>query len=324
MGMETILKSIQSQMDEAEERLYKDMLPGDKHLTDLIFHISKTKGKRFRPALLLLSAKCSGNFVPQHIDLAIVVELIHTATLVHDDIIDEATVRRHVETINSKWGREISILFGDYLFSRAYTILSALDSQMATLVISQTINIICEGEIVQLMRCYDREITESEYLSIIERKTASLCAASCKLGAIFSGANKKLTEALTNYGLKLGMAFQIIDDCLDVTGDEKEMGKPSNSDIQHGKLTLPFIRLVNKLPSNRKESTFELIFKNNNKKETKAAITELLVEHEAMDYAYESARQLVKEAQEEISFIPDTAYKTALLELGDYVVDRGK
>ncbi len=316
-----ILEPIQEQMRKMEERLYNDISPADKHLSDLVFHIGKIKGKRFRPALLLLSGHCSGEIVPQHIDLAIVVELIHTATLVHDDIIDEAAVRRHIETMNSKWGREISILFGDYLFSRAYTILSALDSQIATLIMSQTINIICEGEIVQLLRCYDTEVTESDYLSIIERKTASLCAASCKLGAIFSGANKKLTEALTNYGLKLGMAFQIIDDCLDVMGKEDEMGKPLNSDIQSGKLTLPFIRLVNKLPTGRKENTLELIFQNNIK-DTKAVITDLLVEHEAMDYAYDTARQLVKEAQEEISFIPDTIFKTALIELGDYVVER--
>ena len=321
MGIEAILEPIQEEMGKVEDRLHSDISSGDTQLVDLVFHIGKIKGKRFRPALLLLSGKCSGSFVPQHIDLAIVVEMIHTATLVHDDIIDEAVVRRHVETINSKWGREISILFGDYIFSRAYTILSALDSQMATLIVSQTINTICEGEIVQLLRRYDSDITESEYMSIIERKTASLCAASCKLGAIFSGANKRLSEALTNYGLKLGMAFQIIDDCLDVIGKEEEVGKTLNTDIQTGKLTLPLIRLVNRLPVNRKESACELIFQNGGKK-TNSAIIDLLSEHEAIDYAYESARQLVKKAQEEISFIPDTIFKTALLELGDYVVDR--
>jgi octaprenyl-diphosphate synthase len=321
MGIEAILEPIQEQIGTVEDRLYSDISPADKHLSDLIFHIGKIKGKRFRPALLLLSGKCSGELSPQHIDLAIVVELIHTATLVHDDIIDEAMVRRHVETMNSKWGREISILFGDYLFSRAYTILSALDSQMATLIISQTINILCEGEIVQLLKRHNHDVTESEYLSIIERKTAALCAASCKLGAIFSGANKRLSEALTNYGLKLGVAFQIIDDCLDVIGKEEDVGKTLNTDIQTGKLTLPLIRLVNVLPANRKKGVCELIFKNNGN-DTKSAIIDLLDEHEAMDYAYERARQLVKKAQEEISIIPDTVFKTALLELGDYVVDR--
>lgn len=323
MSMDVILEPLKDQMREVEERLNGDISATDKRLSDLVFHIGKIKGKRFRPALLLLSGQCSGTLIPQHIDLAVVVELIHTATLVHDDIIDEAMVRRHVETMNSKWGRKISILFGDYLFSRAYTILSALDSQMATIIMSQTINILCEGEMVQLLRCYDTEVTESEYLSIIEKKTASLCAASCKLGAISSGANKKQTEVLTNYGSKIGMAFQIIDDCLDVMGKEEEMGKPINLDTQSGKLTLPFIRLVNKIPIDRKESTLELIFQNNSE-DSKAAIAELLEEHEAVDYAYDTARQLVKKAQEGLSVIPDSIYKTSLLELGDYVVSRDR
>ena len=192
--------------------------------------------------------------------------MIHTATLVHDDIIDEAVVRRHVETINSKWGREISILFGDYIFSRAYTILSALDSQIATLIMSQTINTICEGEIVQLLRRYDSDITESEYLSIIERKTASLCAASCKLGAIFSGANKRLSEALTNYGLKLGMAFQIKDDLMDF-GDE-DTGKPKGLDIQEKKLTLPLIYTLNVVSKSDKRNIINIV-KNHQRDKTK-------------------------------------------------------
>jgi octaprenyl-diphosphate synthase len=323
MSTDVILEPLKDQMREVEERLLSDLSPADKRLSDLVFHISKIKGKRFRPALLLLSGQCSGGLMPQHIDLAVVVELIHTATLVHDDIIDEAVVRRHIDTMNTKWGSKISILFGDYLFSRAYTILSALDSQMATIIMSQTINILCEGEMVQLLRCYDAEVTESEYLSIIERKTASLCAASCKLGAISSGANKKHTEALTNYGSKIGMAFQIIDDCLDVMGKEEEMGKPVNLDTQSGKLTLPFIRLVNKLPTDRKESTLELIFQNNSK-DSKAAIADLLEEHDAVDYAYDTARQLIKKAQDDLSVIPDSVYKTSLLELGDYVVSRDR
>ena len=323
MSMEVILEPLKDQMREVEERICSDLSPADKRLSDLVYHISKIHGKRLRPALLLLSGQCSGGLIPQHIDLAVVVELIHTATLVHDDIIDEAVVRRHIETMNTKWGSKISILFGDYLFSRAYTILSALDSQVSTLIMSQTINILCEGEMVQLLRCYDAEVTESEYLSIIEKKTASLCAASCKLGAISSGANKWQTEALTNYGSKIGMAFQIIDDCLDVMGKEEEMGKPVNLDAQGGKLTLPFIRLVDKLPTDRRESTLELIFQNNCK-DSKAAIVDLLEEHDAVDYAYDTARELIKKAQEELSVIPDSAYKTSLLELGDYVVSRDR
>ncbi|MGR3220800.1 MAG: polyprenyl synthetase family protein, partial [Candidatus Anammoxibacter sp.] len=262
MSTAEILEPIKDLLDEFEGRFYKEL--GSKHagINDLVSHVSKFKGKRLRPALLLLSAKCIGNYQPQHMDLAIVVEMIHTATLVHDDIIDDATVRRHVPSMNIEWGREISILFGDYLFSRGFTILSSLDSQLATLLLSQTVNILCEGELIQLEKRYNKDITEADYMTIIEKKTASLCASSCKLGTHFAGANKSATESFTKFGLKLGTAFQIIDDCLDIVGNEDEMGKTLNSDTKKGKLTLPLIKLMNCLPENRKEDTCKLIYNN--------------------------------------------------------------
>lgn len=323
--METVgtFDSIKSYMDEVETRFFKELKPENNSLAGLISHISKYKGKRLRPALVLLSGKCVGEVLPQHIDLAVVVEMVHTATLVHDDIIDEATMRRHVESVNSKWGREISILFGDYLFSRGFTILSALDSQIATLLLSQTVNIMSEGEIIQLQRRYDIELSENDYFDIIERKTASLCAASCRLGATFAGANRKVSDMLYNYGLKIGIAFQIVDDCLDVMGAEDEVGKSLNTDIQKGKLTLPLIRLVNKLPKNKRDTTRDLIFQHD-AKEVKNAIIELLTEHEAVEYAFNTARNFVKQAQNEIASLPDSKYKTALIELADYIVTRRK
>ncbi|MGQ3685843.1 MAG: polyprenyl synthetase family protein [Candidatus Loosdrechtia sp.] len=323
--METlgIFDSIKVYLDEVETRFYKELKPEGNSLAEIISHISKYKGKRLRPALVLLSGKCVGEILPQHIDLAVVVEMVHTATLVHDDIIDEATMRRHVESVNSKWGREISILFGDYLFSRGFTILSALDSQVATLLLSQTVNIMSEGEIIQLQRRYDIGLNEKDYFDIIERKTASLCAASCRLGATFAGANRKVADLLFNYGLKTGIAFQIVDDCLDVMGTEEEIGKSLNTDIQKGKLTLPLIRLVNQLPKNKLERTRELIFQHD-VNETKDAIMDLLTEHDAVEYAFNTARNFVKQAQDEIAPLPDSKYKTTLLELADYIVERRK
>lgn len=313
--------SIKVLMDEVESRFHKELQSKTNSLAEIISHISKFKGKRLRPALVLLSGKCVGDTVPQHIDLAVVVEMVHTATLVHDDVIDEASMRRHVESVNSKWGREISILFGDYLFSRGFTILSALDSQVATLLLSQAVNIMSEGELIQLQRRYDIGLSEDDYFDIIERKTASLCAASCRLGAVFAGANRKVADMLSNYGLKIGIAFQIVDDCLDVMGTEEEIGKSLNTDIQKGKLTLPLIRLVNKLPRQKLETTRELIFQHNGK-ETKNAILELLTEHDAVEYAFNTAKNIVKQAQEEIAPLPDSKYKTALMELADYIVIR--
>ncbi|MDR4507719.1 MAG: polyprenyl synthetase family protein [Candidatus Brocadiaceae bacterium] len=318
-----IFDPIKILMDEVEDRFYKELQPKHNALADLVVHISKYKGKRLRPALTLLSGKSVGEVLPQHIDIAVVVEMIHAATLVHDDIIDEATMRRHVESFNAKWGREISILFGDYLFSRGFTILSALDSQVATLSLSQTVNTICEGELIQLKRRYDIDLSESDYLDIIERKTASLCAASCRLGASFAGANHKVSDMLSNYGLKVGSAFQIIDDCFDVMGNEDEIGKSLNTDILKGKLTLPLIRLVNKLPNNELDAAKELIFQSNGR-DTKSAIVELLAEYDAVEYALDFARNMVRQAQEEIAPLPDSPYKTGLMELADYVIARKK
>ncbi len=323
MEMMDILKPVLPSMLEVEERLTTDLASKHEKIAEIILHVSRYKGKRFRPALLLLSAQSCGKLVPQHLDLAVVVELVHIATLIHDDVIDEATVRRHVPSVNSIWGREISILLGDYIWSRGFTILASMDSQLSTYIMSQTVNIMCEGELIQLQRRYDLNLSEEDYMDIIERKTASLCATSCRLGAMFAGANRKLQEALTRYGLKVGLAFQIVDDCLDIVGTEDEMGKSLSTDIQKGKLTLPLIKLVGNLPEASRQSTCAWIFQNFNP-QNKASVLELFSEHEAVEYSLNKARHYVEEAKEEISILPESEFKTSLLQLADYVVSRNR
>jgi len=323
MDMMDIVKPTLSSMLEVEERLTTDLSSKHEKMAEIILHVSRYKGKRFRPALLLLSAQSCGRLVPQHLDLAVVVELVHIATLIHDDIIDEATVRRHVPSVNSIWGREISILLGDYIWSRGFTILAAMDSQLSTYIMSQTVNVMCEGELIQLQRRYDLGLTEEEYMDIIERKTASLCATSCRLGAMFAGANRKLQEALTRYGLKVGLAFQIVDDCLDIVGTEDEMGKSLSTDMQKGKLTLPLIKLVENLPEASRKSTCTWIFQNFTA-QNRAGVLELFSKHEAVEYSLNKARHYVEEAKEEISILPESEYKTSLLQLADHVVSRNR
>lgn len=321
MELAEILKPIEEPLMEVDERICRDLSSESKEMGELIFHISRFKGKRLRPALLLLSGKCLGKLTQQHVDLAAVVELVHIATLIHDDVIDDAAMRRHAPSVNSKWGREISILFGDYIFARAFTTLSSLDSHLASTMMSQTVNVMCEGELVQLLRRYDKELSEEDYIDIIERKTASLCASSCRLGSIFAGANRSISEALGNFGLSVGTAFQIVDDCLDIIGSESRMGKSLYSDSKNGKLTLPLIRLVSMLPENRRESTCELIFQSNLACDS-GGVVELLSEHEAVEYSLETARQTIRKGKDAISLIPDSECKTALMGLADYVVRR--
>ncbi|HHT9119359.1 MAG TPA: polyprenyl synthetase family protein [Candidatus Hypogeohydataceae bacterium YC41] len=318
-----ILKPVLPSMLEVEERLTTDLSTRHEKIAEIILHVSRFKGKRFRPVLLLLSAQSCGKLVPQHLDLAVVVELVHIATLIHDDVIDEATVRRHVPSVNSIWGREISILLGDYIWSRGFTILASMDSQLSTYIMSQTVNIMCEGELIQLQRRYDLNLSEEDYMDIIEKKTASLCATSCRLGAMFAGANRKIQEALTRYGLKVGLAFQIVDDCLDIVGTEDEMGKSLSTDIKKGKLTLPLIKLVGSLPETSRKNTCRWIFQNFTTQD-RASVLELFSEYEAVEYSFNKARRYAEEAKEEISILPDSEYKTSLLRLADYVVSRNR
>lgn len=323
MDMIEILKPVLPSMLEVEERLTTDLSTRHEKIAEIILHVSRFKGKRFRPVLLLLSAQSCGKLVPQHLDLAVVVELVHIATLIHDDVIDEATVRRHVPSVNSIWGREISILLGDYIWSRGFTILASMDSQLSTYIMSQTVNIMCEGELIQLQRRYDLNLSEEDYMDIIEKKTASLCATSCRLGAMFAGANRKIQEALTRYGLKVGLAFQIVDDCLDIVGTEDEMGKSLSTDIKKGKLTLPLIKLVGSLPETSRKNTCTWIFQNFTTQD-RASVLELFSEYEAVEYSFNKARRYAEEAKEEISILPDSEYKTSLLRLADYVVSRNR
>ncbi len=324
MDILDILKPVLSPMLEVEERLTTDLSTKNEKIAEIILHVSRFKGKRFRPALLLLSAQGCGKLVPQHLDLSVVVELVHIATLIHDDVIDEATMRRHVPSVNSLWGREISILLGDYIWSRGFTILASMDSQLSTYIMSQTVNVMCEGELLQLQRRYDLSISEEDYIDIIARKTASLCATSCRLGAMFAGANRKIQEALSRYGLKVGLAFQIIDDCLDIIGTEDEMGKSLSTDIKKGKLTLPLIKLVSNLPEASRKSTCTWIFQNFTTQQNRTSVLELFSEHEAVEYSLNKARQYVDEAKEEIAILPDSECKTSLIGLADYVVERNK
>ncbi len=201
-------------------------------------------GKRLRPALLLLAAKACGQVNAQHLTLAAVVEMVHTATLVHDDVLDEASVRRHLATVNARWDNEASVLLGDFLFSHAFYLASTLESTLACQLIGRATNVVCEGEIRQKGSRGDFALDEATYFEILDAKTAALCACCCQLGAHFAGADESMTQRLTQFGRKLGIAFQIADDLLDVVGNETTVGKSLGTDLEKQKPTLPLIRAL--------------------------------------------------------------------------------
>jgi octaprenyl-diphosphate synthase len=218
-------------LDEVE-RILKNTLentrPGVERLLALLAHY---QGKRLRPALLLLTAQACGKVTPAHHLLSAVVEMIHTATLVHDDVLDGAAVRRHVPTVNALWGNQASIMLGDYLFTHAFHLSSTLDDVRACRIIGEATNRVCAGELQQICRRGNIDLSEKEYIDIIGAKTAELTACCCKLGAIYAGMGEAVIEHLTNFGRSLGIAFQIADDLLDLVGAEETVGKSLGTDL---------------------------------------------------------------------------------------------
>src|SRR3954465_11968776 len=223
----------------AVERLFPDELKSDLPSVDaLVKHVSRFRGKMLRPTLLLLAGKACGELNDAHVTLATVVEMVHMATLVHDDVLDEAELRRKGATINHLRGNEAAVLLGDYLISHSYHLCSSLDSQLASRTIARTTNQVCEGELLQIDNRNNFDLDEETYLKIITRKTAVLCGTCCYLGALFAGADETTSRAMETYGLSLGIAFQIQDDILDIVGDVGTVGKTLGIDVEKGKMTL--------------------------------------------------------------------------------------
>ena len=253
--LRTLYVPIAQELEQVENLLHDELRSDHPFVDQLVKHGFRLGGKRLRPALLLLAGKACGNLQQEHFVLGAVVELIHTATLIHDDVLDEATIRRHLDTVNARWDNEASVLLGDYLFARSICLASTLEDFFATRVLSATARIMCEGELRQIENRGNYNLGEDQYLSIIGNKTAELIACSCRLGAYYAGANDESLEALRRYGYNLGMAFQIADDLLDLLGDENTVGKSLGTDLLKQKATLPLIRLLDQVSTERTKRT---------------------------------------------------------------------
>jgi octaprenyl-diphosphate synthase len=305
----------------AVEDLLRHELSSDSPFVDcLVKHGFRLGGKRLRPALVLLSAAATGGIRSEHTVLAAIAELIHTATLVHDDVLDEATIRRHLDTINARWDNEASILLGDYLFARAMCLASSLDDIFACRVISESARKMCEGELRQIEGRGDFDLNESEYFEIIAGKTASLTACCCRLGGHYAGAPPEVCDELASYGHDLGLAFQIADDLLDLSGDETVVGKSLGTDLVKQKATLPLIRLLSLAsPEERIELVSVLNGAGNHHRD---ALRPWFDRYEAISYAQEKAVWLTQRASEQLAALPATAARDSLLGLTDFVISR--
>jgi octaprenyl-diphosphate synthase len=288
----------------------------------LVKHVSRFRGKMLRPMLVLLAGKASGRreLSDAHVTIATVVEMVHMATLVHDDVLDEAELRRKGATINHLRGNEAAVLLGDYLISHSYHLCSSLDSQFASRTIARTTNQVCEGELLQIDNRNNLDLGEETYLQIITRKTASLCATCCLLGATLSSASQDQIQALETYGRSLGIAVQIQDDILDIVGDVASVGKTLGIDLEKQKMTLPVIHFLRSAPPEHRALMRSLIGSRDADKIER--IRNLILPSNSIAYARDRARALVAKARAAIAILPDSEPRRVLDTMAEFVVDR--
>lgn len=283
-------------------------------------YIISAGGKRLRPALLLLVSGALGSASPHRHTLAAVVEFIHTATLLHDDVVDESTLRRGRATANQVFGNAASVLVGDFLYSRAFQMMVDVNNMRVMEVLSDATNVIAEGEVLQLMNMHDASIGEEDYLRVIRSKTAKLFEASARLAPILAGSNTTIEKACATYGQALGTAFQVIDDVLDYEGDAQELGKNLGDDLREGKVTLPIICALRAGNAEQRGLIREAI--EQGRVEHLPAIQSIIVSTGALDAAREAAQAEARRALEAAQSLPVNEHQAALLQLAASLLER--
>lgn len=283
-------------------------------------YIVTNGGKRLRPMLLLLAAKALGEVSQNHLILAAVIEFIHTATLLHDDVVDESDLRRGEASANAVWGNAASVLVGDYLYSSAFEMMVRTNNMRVMELLSKTTTAIAEGEVLQLLNCNNPETTEAKYLEVISRKTAILFSAATQLAGILSNSGEAIETALAQYGQHLGVAFQLIDDALDYTSSADELGKNLGDDLAEGKPTLPLIYAIqNGTPE---EAAIIVAAIKNGNREVFNDVYQIVKSTQAIDYTEKRADEAAQKAIDALAVLPESDYKNALILLAKFAVQR--
>ena len=283
-------------------------------------YIIASGGKRLRPAMLLLAAGATGYGGSHHHELAAVIEFIHTATLLHDDVVDESGLRRGRKTANAAFGNAASVLVGDFLYSRAFQMMLTVDDMRVMAVLAEATNTIAEGEVLQLLNVHDAGADEARYLEVVRRKTAKLFEAATRLGAILGRAEPQIEEGLAQYGVHVGTAFQLIDDVLDYSGDLQETGKNLGDDLNEGKPTLPLIYAMREGSAAQAQTVRHAIEQGG--RDDFAAVLQAITDTGALDYARVQARRESAAACAAIASLPSSKYRDSLLQLADFAVNR--
>jgi octaprenyl-diphosphate synthase len=319
-ALESIYAPIKTDLARVE-RIMRDALASESDfIAELVKRVQLYGGKRMRPAMLLLAAKACGVVAPDHERLAACIELIHVATLVHDDVLDDADKRRHVATVNAEWGADASLLLGDFLFTHAFQLAASTNTLDACRMLGRSTNTLCAGELHQVSRRGRFDLSEAEYLEVLSGKTAELFACACALGARYAGAPAAWEAALAAYGRNVGVAFQIADDVIDLLGEEAVVGKPVGSDFRKQKMTLPLIRLRetgDRRTVERLRERFE-----NPERNSWEAIGTMLRESDALQYTHRRGQEFLEAAAAALSELPDTPARESLLLLKDFALAR--
>jgi octaprenyl-diphosphate synthase len=291
-------------------------------IPEVIHYIIGSGGKRFRPLLLLTSSSLCGYRGEKRYPLSAVIEFIHTATLLHDDVIDTAETRRGKISANNVWGNAASVLVGDFLYSKSFKLMTDHGNLAIIKLLSETTNTMSEGEVFQLVKRGDMNITEKEYLSIIEKKTAILISAACAVGGILGGAPETQVEALTRFGMRLGSAFQITDDTLDYVANEEEFGKAIGKDLEEGKMTLPLIRTLKKCNAEERHLIRRVIENHERSAQDMADVMSLIHRYDGINYSLNKAKTCIDEGKGFLDVFEASDAREALMAISDYIIQR--
>ncbi len=321
MDLKNIQQLSHDDMSLVNDLIYSQLQSDVALINQLGIYIVNAGGKRMRPMLTVLAAKALGYKGKEHISIAAIIEFIHTATLLHDDVVDESNMRRGRETANALFGNSASVLVGDFLYTRSFQMMTKLNNMNIMDILSDATNIVAEGEVLQLMNCNDPDTTEESYLEVIYCKTAKLFEAATRLAAVISNQPKDIELAMLNYGKHLGTAFQLVDDIMDYTADAKEMGKNVGDDLAEGKPTLPLLYAMQHGSQTQKQLIRDAI-EHGNGMDNLTIILEAMKETGALKYTQQKAEEEADKAIMSLSQLPDSEYKQALVELAHIAANR--
>jgi octaprenyl-diphosphate synthase len=290
-------------------------------VSDMLDHAARFRGKQLRGAMVLLSGEATGNTTDEHSKVAAIVEMIHLATLVHDDILDGAEVRRRVACVNQRWNNQVAVLLGDYLYSRAFALSTTLSSRLCSSLLAQTTKTICVGEIEQSTLRYDFEMTQDRYEGVCGAKTASLFAAACELGARYPNGDEQAGAVMRSVGWNMGLGFQIIDDYLDVTATEEVVGKTVGCDVEDGKVTLPVLHVYKSASESERERIRE-IYTQPDLENRMDTLRESVNLEAGLVFARARAMELIENALGSLGTLPESQARTSIESIGEFFLDR--